>query len=217
MTFILAVQLKDRIVVAADHRAVQIKKDSTSHFLQTRKLIQWTRGVMVGSGEHRVVINSMDLFLHVAQGNITKLPQCLQLAKLMRGLEHQHPQVQATQLLCSCMTEYGPQLYSVSTDEQGIDQLTVLQNNQLLLWMFNPDISPIIDRVQVLYTSLQAYMGGVTWQQWMDDCRQQFAAIYQIQARHDPMMSSSFDIFFQTQIESVYEHVPNIRSAVANF
>lgn len=214
MTFILAVQLKDSIVVAADNRAVNLVSEANHFtFFDTEKLMPWADGVMVGCGERQVIASAVDLFQHFAQGNITKLPHCLKLARSMRGLAFQHPQIEASKLLCSSTAQHGPQLYIVSTDEHGVDQLTTVPVNQLLLWMFNPNIHHIFAQLQTLYASLKAYACFADLAQWMAYYRQQFATIYQIQAEYDEMMSSSFDIFFQTQTESVWEHIPNISHA----
>lgn len=215
MTFILAVQLKDSIVVAADNRAAGLDSDQNLSFLSTSKLIAWQHGVMVGSGESQVITGAINLFTNVAQGHLTQLPKCLKLSRWIRGLAVEHPQIEASKLLCSSYSEHGAVLYTLTAEHDH--QLHRLGENELLLWMFNPDLSAIMDQLKALYGSLRPYADFASQREWIRYYSNQFAAIYRRQAAHDPMMSQSFDIFFQCKEEYVYGHIPNQHESIVDF
>lgn len=215
MTFILAVQLKDSIVVAADNRAASLNSEQNLSFSNISKLIAWQHGVMVGSGEIQVITGAVDLFTNVAQGHLRQLPKCFKLSRWIRGLAVEHPQIQASKLLCSSYSEHGAVLYTLTAEHDH--QLHRLAENELLLWMFNPDLSAIMDQLTALYASLRPYADFNSQQTWIKYYCDQFATIYQRQAAHDPMMSQSFDIFFQCKGEYVYGHIPNQHDSIIDF
>ena len=79
MTFIIAIQLNDSIIVAADNKEVIFKEDYSNELLErsTSKLHAWSNGIVTGTGEYYVINRSIALFKEVAQSNLTLLPYCL--------------------------------------------------------------------------------------------------------------------------------------------
>jgi len=56
MTFIIAIQLNDSIIVAADNKEVILKEDQSNELLErsTSKLHAWSEGIVTGTGEYYV-------------------------------------------------------------------------------------------------------------------------------------------------------------------
>ena len=89
MTFIIALQLKDSIVVTADKKVVVISEGKIDSFNEchTLKLHTWDNGIIIGTGESYVIHRSIVLFKQLGYSNIQKLPQCLEISKQIRELE----------------------------------------------------------------------------------------------------------------------------------
>ena len=64
MTFILAIQFQDSIIVAADNRSLTPNHKDRSFFSQdqTTKLHTWPSGMITGAGEEYVISNAVKLF-----------------------------------------------------------------------------------------------------------------------------------------------------------
>ena len=52
MTFIIAIQLNDSIIVTADNKEVVLKEDHSNELLErsTSKLHAWDNGIIIGTG-----------------------------------------------------------------------------------------------------------------------------------------------------------------------
>lgn len=203
MTFILAIQLEDSIVIAADTRSTIPYQDNSSYLYQDgiQKLFPWKNGIITGTGELNLIQNVMHSFNKFTKQNIFELPNLLKKSKLNRKQEIKHSQLEITKLLYSTYSENGAQLYSIQPKK--IDEYEVIrcEKNEILLWTFNPDIRPIINALTELYSNLKPLnlFNNTT------DCiyyyLNQISPIFHKQAQHDPMMSKEFNFFFQTKDE----------------
>lgn len=117
MTFILAIQLNDSIIVAVDNKRVTVNETldvelSTTHY---SKLYTWEQGIITGTGESRVVQQSVDIFKNIAKSKLITLPECLDISKRIRTLElgQDLDQVHNGKLLCSSYSQSGAQLYKI--------------------------------------------------------------------------------------------------------
>ena len=222
MTFIIAIQLNDSIVVASDNKEVVLKAEEISNFNQrhTFKMHAWDNGVITGTGESYVINRSIALFKGLAQSELTSLPDCLELSRQIREHEigTEHFQVQNTKLLCSSYSEHGAQLYKVERiDDKQSYTMTAIELMDITVWMFNPNVETITADLKNLYLDLKDYSTFENQTDWMNYYLNRIAPIYQKQSLQDSLMSQSFDIFFQSKDEYVFGHIPNTQTTALEF
>lgn len=222
MTFIVAIQLNDSIVVTADNKEVVLTAVKTDTFNErnTLKLHAWDNGIITGTGESNVINISIELFKKMANSKIDKLPQCLDISRQIRELEigQDYDQVQNTKLLYSSYSEQGAQLYKIERfDSKEEYSIIAIDCMDITVWLFNPNIEKIIDDLKSLYTDLKDYVCFSNQTDWINYYINRLAPIYQKQSQVDSMMSQSFDIFFQTKNEYVFSHVPNTQTIALEF
>lgn len=222
MTFIIAIQLNDSIIVAADNKEVVLKAEETSNLNQrhTLKLHAWDNGIITGTGEGYVISRSIELFKKLAHLDMSKLPNCLNISRQIRELEigKDYFQVQNTKLLCSSYSEHGAQLYKIEriNDEQRYSMMAI-EPMDITVWMFNPHVETITLDLKNLYLDLKDYSAFANQVDWMNHYINRIAPIYKKQSQVDSLMSQSFDIFFQTKNEYVFGHIPNTQNTVLEF
>lgn len=222
MTFIIAVQLNDSIIVTTDNKQVVLKETGDAQFdpKKTTKIHPWDQGIITGTGESLVVTRSIEFFKKLAHSNIAKLPQCLDISRQIRELEvgTDYFQVENTKLLCSSYSESGAQLYTIQRLEPSQPyELSPLKPINITVWMFDPNIEAISSDLKNLYTDLKDYAAFSNKVDWMNYYLNRLASIYQKQSQQDPLMSQSFDFFFQTKDEYVFGHIPNIQKTALEF
>ncbi|MGE8652942.1 MAG: hypothetical protein ACN6NV_04190 [Acinetobacter gandensis] len=222
MTFIIALQLKDSIIITADKKEVDINEEKTDSINErhTLKLHAWDNGIIIGTGESYVIHRSLALFKEVANSNIQKLPQCLEISRQIRELEigKNHYQVENTKLLCSNYSENGAQLYKIERfDSAQPYTFTAIEPMDITVWMFDPNIELISTDLQNLYTDLKDYAAFSNQAEWINYYINRLAPIYQKQSQQDSLMSQSFDFFFQTKDEYVFGHIPNTQKTALEF
>ena len=137
MTFIVAVQLKDSIVVAVDNKYLTLENKELDHFEEhiSSKLYTWHSGIITGTGEHYVIDKAVRLFINNVDSNIEKLPTCLNISRQIREMEvGQHEQIQSSKLLYSEYSENGAKLFAIEpTKELGKYQTTEFKENDLII------------------------------------------------------------------------------------
>ncbi|CAP02943.1 hypothetical protein ABSDF_p10008 (plasmid) [Acinetobacter baumannii SDF] len=213
MTFIVAVQLKDSIVVAVDNKYLTLKDKEKDHFEEhfSSKLYAWHSGIITGTGEHYVIDKAVRLFINSADADIEKLPLCLNISRQIREMEvGQHEQIQSSKLLYSQYSENGAKLFAIEpTEETGKYQRTEFKENDLIIWLFNPNIQSISGNLKTLYSNPRPKVSFDRIEDWLDYYISAIAEIYEKQSCIDSWMSGSFDIFFQTEGEYFYKHIQN--------
>jgi hypothetical protein len=75
--------------------------------------------------------------------------------------------------------------------------------------MYNPNVEMIIADLKKLYLDLKDYGSFSTQTEWINYDINRIAPIYQKQSKIDLFMCQSFDIFFQTKDEYMFDYVPN--------
>ena len=222
MTFILAIQMNDSIVVAADNKEVVLKAEETNNFNQrhTLKLHAWDNGIITGTGESYVIKRCIALFKKFAQSELTSLPDCLEISRQVR--EHEigkdYFQVQNTKLLCSSYSERGAQLYKIEQiNDQQSYTMTAIEPMDITVWMFDPNVESITLDLKNLYLDLKDYSAFDNKTDWINHYINRIAQIYQKQSLQDSLMSQSFDIFFQSKDEYMFGHIPNTQTTALDF
>ncbi|MEG6545087.1 hypothetical protein V6C59_04260 [Acinetobacter bereziniae] len=199
MTFLLSIQLKDSIIIAADKRSVKIQ--ACGEFLfnhdQTNKLHLWKNGVITGTGELTVIQWAISFLDELANNNIDQLANCLTLSRLIRKFEFEHPQINQTKLIYSEYTEYGAQLYAIELNNRDDYFVRKLEENEITIWMYNPDITGIIAKVKNLYDDLKPLNEFDDILDGLNFYFTHISKIFALQSKQDEMMSSDFDIYFQ--------------------
>ena len=215
MTFIVAVQLKDSIVVAVDNKYLTLKDKEQDHFEEhlSSKLYAWHSGIITGTGEHYVIDKAVRLFINNVGSDIKKLPTCLNISRQIREMEvEEHDQIQSSKLLYSQYSENGAKLFAIEPiEETGKYQTTEFKENDLIIWLFNPNIQSISENLKTLYSNLRPKASFDRIEDWLDYYISALAEIYTKQSYVDSWMSSSFDVFFQTQDQYFYKHIQNNR------
>ncbi|WP_224964537.1 hypothetical protein [Acinetobacter guillouiae] len=214
MTFIIAIQLNDSAIIAADNKKIVLKETKESQFSieMASKIYPWDNGIITGTGEDYVVSRSIELFKKLAHSDLNKLPQCLEISRQMRELEigTNYFQVENTKLLCSSYSEHGAQLYKIERfDSLQPYNLIAVKPLDISVWLFHPNIESISTDLQHLYRDLKDYCTFSNEADWINYYINRIAVIYQKQSQYDPLMSQSFDIFFQTKDNYYFSHVPN--------
>ena len=201
MTFIVAVQLKDSIVVAVDNKYLTLKDKEQDHFEEhlSSKLYAWHSGIITGTGEHYVIDKAVRLFINNVGSDIKKLPTCLNISRQIREMEvEEHDQIQSSKLLYSQYSENGAKLFAIEPiEETGKYQTTEFKENDLIIWLFNPNIQSISENLKTLYSNPRPKASFDRIEDWLDYYISALAEIYTKQSYVDSWMSSSFDVFFK--------------------
>lgn len=214
MTFIVAIQLNDSIIIATDNKKVVILEDGTLTFPNENisKLFPWENGIVTGTGEYYVISRAIKLF-----NNFKKLPplyfaDCLEISRNLREFEigKDYYQVANTKLMYSTYTDNGAQLYRVeSFDPNDKNQVTAAEKMDITIWLFNPMIEAITMNLKELYDDLKDRSYFNNNNDWVDYYIERLSPIFKKQSQQDYLMSQSFDVFFQTKDQYIYGHFPN--------
>ncbi|CAA0189201.1 TPA: hypothetical protein ACHKB2_003897 [Acinetobacter baumannii] len=222
MTFIIAIQLNDSIVVTADNKKVVLKGSGKIQFSpeKTQKIYSWDKGIITGTGEDYVIKRSIEFFKKIAHSDLNALPQCLDISRQLRELEigKDYFQVENTKLLCSSYSEHGAQLYTIQRFEPSQSyKLVAAKTMDITVWLFHPNIDAIAIDLQNLYADLKNYVSFTNKADWVNYYINRLAPIYHKQSQQDPLMSQSFDFFFQAKNEYITGHIPNTHNVALNF
>ncbi|MFV5348934.1 hypothetical protein [Acinetobacter soli] len=222
MTFIVAIQLNDSIIITADNKKVILKETGEVEFKSdiSSKIYAWDQGVITGTGESYVINRAVKLFKKIADSTVDKLPQCLDISRQIRELEvgKDHYQIENTKILCSSYSEKGAQLYIVQRFESSEPYtLTTIQPMDITVWLFHPNIEAIAADLQNLYIDLKDYAAFTNKVDWINYYINRLAPIYKKQSQQDPLMSRSFDFFFQSEDEYITGHIPNTQEKALKF
>ncbi|MDS7967384.1 hypothetical protein RMB12_10200 [Acinetobacter sp. V117_2] len=214
MTFIVAIQLNDSIIVASDNKKVSQKKDGIIKFSPEKilKMHSWQNGIITGSGEYQVISRAVNLFKNLPTPSIEDLPHCLVISRIIRESEIGNDlyQVENSKLLCSSYNDNGAQLYKIEKFSTQQDYFSIpLESNEIIIWLAHPNIDMIASNLQSLYVGLKDYSVFSSKTDWMNYYIKQLSPIFKIQSQIDPLMSQSFDIFLQSRSEFLLNHVPN--------
>lgn len=212
MTFILAIQLEDSIIVAADNRSLSANHNDRSFCNQdqTTKLYPWKDGIMTGAGEQYVIAQAANFFMKGTNLDVIELAKCLKTSRQVRIKEvGEHEQIQESKLLFSHYSKDGAQLYSITPKDDGHDCITRLKPYDFIVWLVDPDCQHNAMNLHQLYRKLKNFAAFSDEQQWVDFYIAPIAEIYRLQSLHDANMSPSFDIYFQNKQRYLHRHIEN--------
>lgn len=222
MTFIVAIQLSDSILISVDNKEVTLDRNGTTKEKDalTSKLHPWNNGIITGTGESYIIQRIVTFFKEFVHSKLNSLPDCLELSRQIR--EHEigvdHFQVKNTKLLCSSYSDSGAQLYKVERfDEEQAYTIMAVEPMNITVWMFNPNVEAISADLQNLYADLKNYATFTNKADWINYYINRLAPIYQKQSQQDSLMSQSFDFFFQMKDEYITGHIPNIHNVPIKF
>lgn len=215
MTFIVAVQLNDSIIIASDNKKVTISDDGTLNISNENlsKMFPWKQGIITGTGEYYVISRCVKIFNNFKELLPQYLSDCLEISRKLREFEigKDYYQVANTKLMYSSYTEKGAQLYRVeSFDPNEPYQVTAAEPMDITIWLFKPSVETIAVNLQELYEDLKDRAFFKNNNEWMSYYIKRLAPIFKKQSQQDWLMSQSFDIFFQTKEGFIYDQIPNI-------
>ncbi|UGQ28085.1 hypothetical protein [Acinetobacter calcoaceticus] len=215
MTFIVAIQLNDSIIVASDNKKVTINQDGKLNFSNENisKIFPWKNGIITGTGEYYVISRTVSIFNNLDGLLPQYLPDCLDISRRLRECEvgKDYFQVANTKLMYSTYTEIGAQLYRVEAfNPDDKYQVTAAEPMDVTIWLFNPSIEMIAVNLQELYEDLKDRSFFKNNNEWINYYIERLAPIFKKQSQQDWLMSQSFDIFFQMKDGFIYDQIPNI-------
>jgi hypothetical protein len=222
MTFIISIQLNDSIIVTADNKKVVLKETGEIQFdtQEFSKIHQWDQGIITGTGEYHVITKSIEIFKEFACSDIAKLAQYLDISRQIREFEvgNTYFQIENTKLLCTSYSKQGAQLYRIERFEPSQPyELTVVKPMDITIWLFHPNIDAISEDLQDLYANLKDFSMFSNQLDWVNHYINRLALIYRKQSQVDPLMSSSFNFFFQTRNEYIAGYIPNAQEMDIKF
>ncbi|MCH4242921.1 hypothetical protein [Acinetobacter gerneri] len=208
MTFIIAIQSSDSIILSADNRAISTDSNQkiTIHPQENiGKMATWNQGAITGTGDY-VTFQRMTNKLKINQ-DIGQLPAMLkEYCSIRKNEIGMHEQIDKTVIIYSYLEGLNPKLQFIHHDQGEIIKHD-LQENGLQLFMYKDEIGDILENLKQLQKSIKPRYCFETNEAWMSYYLIQFSEIYRTQSLHDESVSSSFDIFFQTAYEKVHKHV----------
>ncbi len=215
MTFIVAIQLNDSIIIASDNKKVTISNDGSLNICNENlsKMFPWKKGIITGTGEYYVISQCVKIFNNFKELPPHYLSDCLDISRKLREFEigKDYYQVANTKLMYSSYTETGAQLYRVEAfDPNEPYQVTAAEPMDITIWLFNPIIETIAVNLQELYEDLKDRAFFNNNNEWINYYIKRLAPIFKKQSQQDWLMSQSFDIFFQTKEGFIYDQIPNI-------
>nr|WP_308761941.1 hypothetical protein [Acinetobacter oleivorans] len=215
MTFIVAIQLNDSIIIASDNKKITISDDGSLNISNENlsKMFPWKKGIITGTGEYYVISRSVKIFNNYKGLPPEYLSDCLDVSRRLREFEigKGYYQVANTKLMYSSYTEKGAQLYRVEAfDPNEPYQVTAAEPMDITIWLFNPSVETIAVNLQELYDDLKDRSFFKNNNEWVDYYIVRLSLIFKKQSQQDYLMSQSFDIFFQSKDGFVYDQISNI-------
>ncbi|TCM60449.1 hypothetical protein EC844_1339 [Acinetobacter calcoaceticus] len=211
MSFIIAIQLKDSLILAADHQKTTLDLADPQSVQQSHasKIHSWEQGLISGVGEALMLTGAVGLFNANPQKDLSALPSCLTLSRQLRvqALGFEHAQFNLTRLFCTQYTPTGAQLYQI--DAALPYRLSPLKPDTLSVFIFEPNLDHIAQALQQLQAGLRAFSSFSSQQDWVQYYLRAIANIFYLQHQHDSSMSQSFDIVFQNADQCLSAYIEN--------
>lgn len=213
MTFILAIQLEDSVIVATDNK-MELESNGELKPFNINKMFTWNQGIITGTGEYSTIKRAINIF---KKEQLTEtFPNCLKFSRLYRELELlrefgiEHHQVRDTKILYTNFNQCKAQLTTLIPDENGNYKIRECSNNEILIWLFNPNIKNITENIKNLYLHLKPFKYFQKDCDWINYYINQLTTIFKIQSKEDSKMSASFTVFFQNKNNYTFQQITNI-------
>ncbi|WP_189373171.1 hypothetical protein [Vogesella alkaliphila] len=196
MTFIIAIQTEDSVILAADNIFVLKNKKNICHEeIMASKIHHWDNGIFTGTGDYFITDRMLN---HLLNGNeLSSLPSLLEKEKQRRRQQvGQHEQIDVTTLILSAQTMHGPRLHIVNS--VSVDQVS--PNELLMFFPFGYDFFSVSSKaVRNLNASLRSRYSFPNHQEWFDFYTSKFSEIYALQHQYNPQISKSYHASFQAK------------------
>ncbi|MEO9387088.1 hypothetical protein [Chromobacterium phragmitis] len=200
MTFIIAMQAEDSLIVSADNTTVAFSNHTAfRRNIASKKLHDWPGGVFTGTGEYGVVQRTLE---HLIRGAaLSSLPALLAHEKAYRRQEAgPNEQIDFTRLIVSAPTPEGPRLHIVTDD--AIEQIG--PGELLMFFPLDYDFfAASSEAIRDLNAALRPQSAFATLDEWIGFYAEKFAHIYVLQSQNNELISRSFNIHFQTEEQSL--------------
>lgn len=207
MTFIIALQTADSLVLSADNTMLAFRNGEIAPFetMNANKIHSWNNGFFTGTGEY-YVIDRIRKYL-VTSDDIPSLPSLLNHEKRLRTQEiGENEQIANTRLILSSITSNGPRIYIV--DNQSAQEI---QPGELLMFFpLDYDFLTVSEQeIHALNSNMRDYSTFEDNHAWCDFYTAHFSTIYAIQHQNNPQISASFHITFQTANQKHINFIPS--------
>ncbi|MEN7430293.1 hypothetical protein VA599_06005 [Chromobacterium sp. TRC.1.1.SA] len=200
MTFIIAMQAEDSLIVSADNTTIAFSnRTAFRRNIASRKLHDWSGGVFTGTGEYGVVQHTLGHLIHGAA--LSSLPALLAHEKEHRRQEAgPNEQIDITRLILSAPTPHGPRLHIVTDD--AIEQIG--PGELLMFFPLDYDFfAASSEAISDLNATLRPKSAFATLDEWISFYAGKFAEIYTLQSENNELISRSFHVHFQAEEQSL--------------
>lgn len=206
MTFIIAMQAEDSLIISADNTAIAFSnRTAVRQNIACQKLLDWPGGVFTGTGEYGVVQRTLR---HLTRGAaLSSLPALLAHEKDYRHQEAgPSEQIDITRLILSAPTPQGSRLHIVTDDT--IEQ--IVPGELLMFFPLDYDFfAASSEAIGDLNATLRPKSAFASPGEWISFYADKFARIYALQSQNNELISRSFHIHFQTEEQSLMFFVEN--------
>lgn len=209
MTFVIGIQAKDSIIVAADKRTIcpnNEEADAYSFHSDECKLHLWDKGVMTGSGELHTIRMANQWLQH--SQDISSLPKKLKQIKSQRtATVGQHEQITNSSLICSSNDNNYPQIYVIGLD----GKMDKLQSNDIAVLLPAEDNlrDESIWDIKNLSSVIKGYNQFNNNQSWINHYLNVLSVIYKKQSLATDKISSGFHMYVESNFYSAIVHTIN--------
>ena len=215
LTFIIAIQAEDSIVVSSDTRKFTL---NNHHQLQPnyadtiKKMEIWQSGVFASNGIDLIgnqVFNQL-----CKEGDINRVQSWLVATAndVAHRFSETHSvlseQIACTQIYCSYPTPQRPQLRSISQSD-----VKAFEINSLGLMTYQKDLSAILPLLQSLQQNIKARYKFVDNKDWMGYYVECFQNIFYEMNKANDWVSQDFHVYFEDCTDRFFGHIPNQKNA----
>lgn len=208
MTFIIALQADDSIIVSADNKLLLSSKDQgiDKKDISANKIHCWSDGILTGVGEYCIIYRMLG---HLRNNvSLSRLPLLLNREKEYRRCEvGDCEQIDITQLIISTAISPKPQLYIVNS----FSVESISPGEVLMFFPMGYDfLSASAHAIEDLHSSVKNKSDFPSCSAWMGFYMDKFSEIYAVQNKSNELISRSYHVCFQSLSSSQTHFVPNI-------
>lgn len=201
MTFIIAIQATDSIIITSDRTAFTMSKAGEVIVQPNKSIIKmrvWGKNILSAVGDHNI-FEEIYKDIHKADFKSLSSPEYLrQLCSKRKLLTGVLKPIDDTKMIYSQIVKDRPKIYILSCDE-----LEPMMDNEIQILCFNSDISSIVSHLGSLQRDIHSRNKFLSEKQWIKFYLSKLIDIYKEQSQCDSTVSQEFDIFFQSNQESL--------------
>lgn len=209
MTFIIAIQADDSIIISADRQLFGLDQHKDKLVVKPqliRKMHLWPQGMITATGEHLIFQRIYQKLMQ--QGQTALSVGHLQQQAQARATEiGAHSQIEHSKLIYSQSGDTHPQLYILSQSD-----IQSIQLNSIEIFSVHTDLQHIIDDLRDLQRSITAKLNFASTQAWLAHYLEPLQRIYQKLNAEDKSISACFDVYFQAHDCTHFLHIQALDS-----